>query len=246
MYIGLLVDWRSFYNKKIQLINIPIILAEYLKNIKIFMDVNLIFLVVSFVAFFLALSAHEFSHALAAYYLGDPTAAAEGRLTLNPLAHIDLFGTVLLPLFLIFSGTGIVFGWAKPVPVNYFHLRNLRWGPALVSLAGPVANFIFGVISIVLFNLVQNYTSLDGNNLLVNFLFSLITVNFVLMLFNLIPIPPLDGSKVLFAILPDSFDDFKLTLEKYGVLVLFALMIFGSGLLNLMFNFLFSIISRFI
>lgn len=210
------------------------------------MDFSVITLIVSFVAFFLALSAHEFSHALAAYYLGDTTAASQGRLTLNPLAHIDLFGTVLLPLFLIFSGTGIVFGWAKPVPVNYYQLRDLRWGPALVSLAGPGANLIFGVISIVLFNLVQNYTSLGGNNLLVNFLFSLITVNFVLMLFNLIPLPPLDGSKVLFAILPDRFDDFKLALEKYGVIILFALLIFGSGLLNLMFNFLYRIISYFI
>jgi Zn-dependent protease len=210
------------------------------------MQFDAIFLVVNFLAFFLALSAHEFAHALSAYYLGDRTAQYAGRLTLNPLAHIDLFGTILLPLFLILSNAGIVFGWAKPVPVNYFNLKDQKWGPALVSFAGPAANFIFAVICIILLNLVNSYTNLGFNNLLVNFLFLLIIVNFVLMIFNLIPIPPLDGSKILFAILPDRYDNFKETLERYGIFILFALLIFGAGFLNAIFNLMLKIIQIFI
>ncbi|MBD3359690.1 MAG: site-2 protease family protein [Candidatus Buchananbacteria bacterium] len=210
------------------------------------MQFDAIFLVVNFIAFFLALSAHEFAHALSAYYLGDRTAQYAGRLTLNPLSHIDLFGTILLPLFLILSNAGIVFGWAKPVPINYFNLKDQKWGPALVSVAGPAANFIFGVICIILLNLVNNYTNLGFNNLLVNFLFLLIIVNFVLMIFNLLPIPPLDGSKILFAILPDRYDNFKEMLERYGIIILFALLIFGAGFLNAIFNLMFKIIQIFI
>lgn len=205
-----------------------------------------IFLVVNFIAFFLALSVHEFSHALAAYSLGDKTAAHEGRLTLNPIAHIDLFGTILLPLFLILSNSGIIFGWAKPVPVNYYNLRDQKWGPAIVSAAGPLANLIFGVIAIILLNLVNNYTNLGGNNLLVNFLFVLVIVNFVLMIFNLIPIPPLDGSKILFAFLPDRFRSLQITLERYGMIILIALLIFGAGFLNVIFGFMFRLIQVFI
>ena len=210
------------------------------------MEFNVIFLVVNFIAFFLALSVHEFAHALFAYYLGDRTAAQMGRLTLNPLAHIDLFGTILLPLFLILSNAGIVFGWAKPVPVNFFNLRDQKWGPALVSFAGPAANFIFGVICIIILNLVNNYTALGPENLLVNFLFLLIIVNFVLMVFNLIPIPPLDGSKILFAILPEQFDNLKFFLERYGIFILLFLLIFGAGFLNVIFMFLLRLIQFFI
>lgn len=210
------------------------------------MQLDILIFIIHFIAFFLALSAHEFSHALAAYYLGDKTAQYAGRLTLNPIAHIDLFGTILLPLMLILSGTGIVFGWAKPVPVNYFNLQNQRWGPALVSLAGPGANLIFGIICIVLFNLTRNYTDLAANNLLFSFLLSLIIINFILMVFNLIPIPPLDGSKILFAILPDSMDNFKMALEQYGIFLLFILIIFGAGFLDFIFMNLLGIIELFL
>lgn len=210
------------------------------------MEFSLILLVVNFIAFFLALTVHEFAHALSAYYLGDRTAQYAGRLTLNPLAHIDLVGTILLPLFLILTNAGIVFGWAKPVPVNYYNLRDQKWGPAIVSLAGPAANFIFGVICIILLNLVNNFTSLGGNNLLVNFLFVLVLINFVLMVFNLIPIPPLDGSKILFAFLPDRYMNVKVFLERYGIMILFALLIFGGGFLSLIFLYLFRIIQFFI
>lgn len=206
------------------------------------MNFDLLLLIVNFVAFFLALTVHEFCHALAAYYYGDKTASYAGRLTLNPLAHIDLFGTVLLPLFLILSNAGIVFGWAKPVPVNYYNLKDPKWGPAIVSLAGPAANFIFGVFSLIALKLVNNYTALGANNLLVNFLLLLIIVNMVLMVFNLIPIPPLDGSKILYAALPDRYLNFKLWLEQYGLIILIFFLLFGSGFLDLIFGFIIKLI----
>jgi Zn-dependent protease len=210
------------------------------------MGLDPILLVVNFVAFFLALTVHEFSHALSAFYLGDRTAEYEGRLTLNPLAHIDLFGTVILPLLLIISNVGIVFGWAKPVPVNYYNLRDQKWGPALVSLAGPAANIIFCIVAIVLWNIIKAFSTLGQTNLLVQFIFSLILVNLVLAVFNLIPIYPLDGSKVLFALLPQSWENFQIFMEKNGVFILLIFIVFGSSLLNPLINFFFSLISPFL
>ena len=205
-----------------------------------------IFLAVSFGAFFVALTIHEFSHGFVAYLLGDDTAMSQGRLTFNPIAHIDIFGTILLPLLLILSGTGIVFGWAKPVPVNFYRLRYGKWGVALVSIAGPAANFIGGAVSIIALRLYTTYAMVGLENLLVTFLFSLIIVNFVLMVFNLIPIPPLDGSKILFAVLPSSLDNVKIFLERYGIFLLLILITVGSGFLNFLFNIIFVMISYFL
>lgn len=205
------------------------------------MDITL--LIVNFIAFFLALTVHEFSHAMAAYALGDRTAEQAGRLTLNPLAHIDLFGTIILPLLLILSNAGIVFGWAKPVPVNYYNLKDQKWGPAIVSLAGPAANLVFGALCLLFWQIIKFYVNLGPTNLLVQFIFLLILVNLVLMVFNLIPIYPLDGSKLLFAILPDRYENFKIFWERYGILFLIILIFFGSGFLNLIFTALFNLIS---
>jgi Zn-dependent protease len=210
------------------------------------MDLNPILLIINFVAFFIALTVHEFSHALAAYYLGDPTAEYEGRLTLNPLSHIDLFGTVILPLILILSNAGIVFGWAKPVPVNYFNLKDQKWGPAWVSLAGPAANLAFGIFAIICWNLIKYFTVLGPDNYLVQFIFYLILVNVILMIFNLIPIYPLDGSKLLFALLPDRLEDFKIFWQRNGFLFLLILIFFGSPFLNWIFSLFFSLISPFL
>ncbi|MCX6740564.1 MAG: site-2 protease family protein [Candidatus Parcubacteria bacterium] len=209
------------------------------------MNLDPILLVVNFIAFFLALTVHEFSHALVAYLYGDKTAAYEGRLTLNPIAHIDLFGTILLPLLLIISQTGIVFGWAKPVPVNYYNLKNQKWGPAIVSLAGPAANLVFLIFSLILWNLNKYYLMLPQENLLVQFVSLLIIVNSILMIFNLLPIFPLDGSKLLFAILPDRYENFKIFWERNGVLFLIILMIFGSGFLNLLFGLFLGLLTPF-
>jgi Zn-dependent protease len=195
------------------------------------MNYDLIAQLIFLVALFLAMSVHEFCHAISAYYQGDKTAQYAGRLTLNPLAHIDLVGTILIPLFLILSGSPVLIGWAKPVPVNYNNLRNQRWGPVIVSLFGPLANLAFGVFCIILLKLLEVFIGLGPNNLLVIFLTYLIYVNLALMIFNLIPIPPLDGSKILYGILSDKYINFKIWLEKYGIIILLMLLLFFPGFL---------------
>jgi len=208
------------------------------------MSFDLVLLIINFLAFFLALTVHEFCHAASAYYLGDKTAAYAGRLTLNPLAHIDLLGTIILPLVLILTNAGFVFGWAKPVPVNYYNLKNQHWGPAIVSLAGPLANLVFGIFCIILLKIATSYFGLGENNLLINFLYLLAIVNFILMIFNLIPIPPLDGSKVLFALLPPRWINVQYFLERWGIFILIILLVFGSDFLYLIFSGLIRIVNR--
>ncbi len=165
-----------------------------------------------------ALTIHEFSHAAAASYLGDDTAKYNGRLSLNPLMHMEIFGTLML----LIAG----FGWGKPVPVNVYNLRFKRWGEALVALAGPLSNFLSVVLFIVIIRGVFGLLSPDS--LVLVFLAHLILVNLVLGVFNLIPIPPLDGSKLLFAILPYRFDDFKQKFAVNGPWVLLAVILIDN------------------
>jgi len=165
-----------------------------------------------------ALTIHEFSHALAASYLGDDTAKYNGRLSLNPLMHMEIFGTLML----LFAG----FGWGKPVPVNVYNLRFKRWGEALVALAGPLSNFLSVILFILVIRVVIGFVSPDS--LVLIFLMYLIMVNLILGVFNLIPIPPLDGSKLLFAILPYRFDDFKQKLAVNGPWVLLVLILIDN------------------
>jgi Zn-dependent protease len=159
---------------------------------------------------------HEFSHAWMAFYLGDDTAKRAGRLTLNPLPHLDLFGTILMPIFLfIISGGSFVFAYAKPVPYNPYNLRNQKTGPALVGLAGPLANLLVAIIFGILFRFlpVGSFATLIS---------IIVYANILLAVFNLVPIPPLDGSKILYAILPDRSIKVKIFLDRYGfILVLF-------------------------
>jgi Zn-dependent protease len=173
----------------------------------------------------IAIILHEVAHGYVALQLGDPTAKYAGRLTLNPIKHVDLWGTILIPLFLIISGAGFLFGWAKPVPVNYFNLRYGRYGPLLVALAGPATNLVLVIVCGLLARVSPVGTSLP-------FLFLTIAlVNAVLMLFNLIPIPPLDGSKVLYFFLEDRPDVIR-WLEQYGLFLMLALLLLGGGLLS--------------
>ncbi|MEX0649897.1 MAG: site-2 protease family protein [Candidatus Andersenbacteria bacterium] len=173
----------------------------------------------------LAIILHEVAHGWAALYLGDPTAKYAGRLSLNPIKHVDLMGTIIVPLLLIVSGTGFVFGWAKPVPVNYFNLRHGKWGPVLVALAGPATNFLLVVVFGLAARLSPEGTALP-------YLFSTIAiVNAVLMFFNLIPVPPLDGSKILYLFLEKRPDVIQM-LERYGFFILLFLLVIGSGFLS--------------
>lgn len=174
----------------------------------------------------IAVILHEVSHGYVALRLGDPTAYYAGRLTLNPLKHIDLWGTILLPLFLIVTTGGrFVFGWAKPVPVNYYNLRYGKYGPVIVALAGPFSNFIL----LAFFGVVARFAP-QGTHLPI--LFGIIAIiNGLLMLFNLLPLPPLDGSKILYLFLENRPDIIQI-LERYSIYILLALVFLGSGLLS--------------
>ena len=179
-------------------------------------------------AILIAISIHEFAHAWAAYYLGDHTAERQGRLTLNPLVHLDFMGT----LFLILVG----FGWGKPVPYNPHNLKNQKYGEAIVSAAGPLSNLLLAIVSSVILRLMLSYSSLDVNNLGLQFLALVAYINIILMVFNLIPLPPLDGSKILFTFLPRSMDNLRALLEQNNIfLVIFLLFLIMSGILPLAF-----------
>jgi len=179
-----------------------------------------ILFLVSAVAIIIAITVHEFSHAAAAYYLGDSTAKDEGRLTLNPLAHLDLWGTLLLFL----AG----FGWGKPVPFNPYNLSNPKYGAAFISVAGPASNLVMVIVFSLVLKFIYPLLGLGAGNGLFQFLYFLIIINAILMVFNLLPIPPLDGSKLLFAILPPSMSNVQVFLERYGLFVLIGLIFFGG------------------
>lgn len=164
----------------------------------------------------LGLTVHEYSHALSAYYLGDDTAKSYGRLSLNPIKHIDPIGFLML----LFAG----FGWAKPVPINPNKFKNRKLGYFIVSICGPLSNFILATILTVLlgFQIV-----LINNEILERIIFFAIYINLVLGIFNLFPIPPLDGSKMLLLILPDNMEMIYQKLERYSYIVLLLLLYFG-------------------
>ncbi len=165
---------------------------------------------------------HEYFHAWSANSLGDDTAKNAGRLTLNPLAHIDLFGTILMPLFLFFySGGRFLFAYAKPVPFNPYLLKNQKYGPALVALAGPLANFLVALI----LGLIIRFLPFSS---FVYFLSIVVFANLLLAVFNLMPIPPLDGSRILFSLLPSSFKKYEIILERMGffLILIFLFLIF--------------------
>jgi Zn-dependent protease len=184
---------------------------------------------------------HEVSHGYAALFQGDRTAYYMGRLTLNPLAHLDPLGSVILPFFLYIS-SGVIFGWAKPVPYNPLALRDFRWGPVIVALAGPASNIALAVLAGGLIQVLSHISPTTFQSI-IHFLAIIVRVNVVLAVFNLVPIPPLDGSKLLFAILPYSMSEVKFFLEQYGIIFLFIFILFGFHLIFPIINFLFRIIT---
>jgi Zn-dependent protease len=171
---------------------------------------------------FFSLTVHEYSHAWTANKLGDPTAKLMGRLSLNPLVHIDLMGLMVM------VGTGFRFGWAKPVPVNPANFRDWRKGNLLVSIAGPISNIILAVLAAVLFHAV-GYFGFDSQTVgtVHQFLYFMILVNCALAFFNMIPLPPLDGSHILISLLPPRYENFAISLERYGPMLLIALVFIG-------------------
>ena len=159
---------------------------------------------------------HEVFHGATAFYLGDPTAKYAGRLTLNPIKHLDPIGSVLVPLFLIIMRSPFLFGWAKPVPVNPYNLRDPKWGMAKIAIAGPGANFSIALV----FAFLTQFFTLPGNLLTI---FSIIIfLNLLLGIFNLVPIPPLDGSKILFAVFPSSLEHVKIFMEQFSLFLFFG------------------------
>ena len=177
---------------------------------------------------------HEVAHGYVAFKMGDPTARLAGRLTLNPIKHLDLFGSFLLPVILKLSGSPIIFGYAKPVPVNFANLREFRKGTICVASAGVLTNMILAVISAALFQmLVATETSWAQSQLglLAGFLLQLLAysviINCVLALFNLIPIPPLDGSRIVAMLLPAALRTQYSRLERFGMIIIFVLLITG-------------------
>lgn len=182
---------------------------------------RLITFVLQAVAVLLCLMVHEVSHGLAAYVLGDPTAKMNHRLSLNPLRHLDPFGTLMM----LFVG----FGWAKPVPVDMRYFKHPKQGMAITALAGPVSNFILAYIALVAANFTAPFASQTGGwqLQLVNFFLSLTLLSLGLGVFNLIPFPPLDGSKVVEGFLPDKIAYTILRYERYGMFLLMAILWFG-------------------
>ena len=184
------------------------------------MDTGMILLRV--LALLMALTFHEFAHGWVAKMLGDRTAEAQGRLTLNPKDHIDPFGTILVPLMLIMTKSPVVFGWAKPVPINPLNFRNPRKGMMWSALAGPVINLSLAVILAIVFKALV----LIGFSVYAVMLFLLIAIqlNVFLAVFNLIPIPPLDGGRVLVGLLPREMAYAYSKIEPYGFLIVIGLM----------------------
>ena len=192
---------------------------------------------------------HEYAHGWAAYKLGDETAKMNGRLTLNPIPHLDPLGSVILPLLLVFSGSPFVLGWAKPVPYNPYNLKDPKYGDLKVAIAGPATNFILAVF----FGLLARFTApsgemksslinsffqgdyqmvlaeMSGSLLISVFVMSLIAcfVNLILMIFNLLPVPPLDGSKILMTFLPPDWQIRFQQIEPYGIFIVLILLFLG-------------------
>jgi len=185
---------------------------------------DILITIFSLIILLFSIMLHEIAHGNIAYHLGDPTAKHAGRLTLNPLKHLDPFGSIILPLILLLVtfGRGPIFGWAKPVPINPYNFKDQKWGTLKVAIAGPSMNFLVAII----FGLLIRFFPFLPEGFLV--IFSLITVyNLAWGIFNLVPIPPLDGSHILFTFLPEKFTQLKLALQQYGMFILLFFIFFG-------------------
>lgn len=186
---------------------------------------------------------HEIAHGAVANYLGDPTAKYAGRLTLNPLKHLDPIGSIILPIFLIImaniTGNGIIFGWAKPVPINPYNFRDKKYGSLKVAIAGPGVNLAIALFFGLLLRFFPILLSSFGLVLMFSYI---IYINILLAIFNLLPIPPLDGSHILFTFLPPGAERIKIFLSQFGLFILLFIIFFFFRWLILIINWLFTLI----
>jgi Zn-dependent protease len=200
-------------------------------------EVNFLFAIAVLI---MSVVVHEVSHGYAANILGDPTAKLAGRLTLNPVRHLDLVGSFLVPALTYFFG-GFIFGWAKPVPYNPYNLRAGKWGPAIVASAGPLANLLIALF----FGFVLRVVPLAGftSPQFVEITSLIIFLNIILAVFNFIPVPPLDGSKILFALLPPHRGEIEAFLTRFQLLILLFIVLFLWQFILPLIFFLFTLIA---
>ncbi len=203
---------------------------------------ELVITIFSLIVLLFSVIIHELAHGSVALALGDQTAKYEGRLTLNPLKHLDPFGSVILPLLLLFAtaGQGPIFGWAKPVPINPYNFKDQKWGTLKVAISGPATNFAIAII----FGLIIRFVNLPQTLPFVELLGIITIYNFLWGLFNLVPIPPLDGSWILFKFLPQKWIKARVFLHQYGLFVLIFFIFFG-GLagLNVLAQWMYSLVT---
>lgn len=191
------------------------------------MELDIAYIVIVIVVILFSMTLHEVMHGFTAYWLGDDTAEREGRLTLNPIKHIDPFLTILLPIILAVSGAPI-FGGAKPVPFNPARLKYDEWGAALVAIAGPLTNLVIALIFFISYQLFEpSAASFAGT-----FLITGVWVNLGFFVFNMLPIPPLDGSRVLYALAPDFVRRGMEVVERFGLIFIFAIVLLASPLIG--------------
>ncbi len=200
-----------------------------------FNSIDLNQIVIMIVPLLFAVTIHEVAHGYVAYKMGDNTAMLAGRLSLNPIKHLDFFGSFFLPLLLKLTGSAIIFGYAKPVPVNFSNFRNYRKSTIYVSSAGVLANIALAIISGLLFQILTYFQPLWHASFLKPFALDLyqmlgysVLINLVLAVFNLIPIPPLDGSKILAMLLPVSLRLQYARIERFGMIIIILLLLTGS------------------
>jgi len=182
---------------------------------------------------------HEISHGAAANYLGDPTAKYAGRLTLNPIRHLDPIGSILVPLFLIILRSPILFGWAKPVPINPYNFRDQKYGSAKVALAGPGSNLTVALVFGLVLRFFPEIAAIPGLTLMFSYI---VYINILLAIFNLLPLPPLDGSHILFTFLPPGFENLKIFLSQFGIFILLFILFFFFHWIFLFINWIFGLI----
>jgi len=209
-------------------------------------DTTIIITIFSLVVFLFSVIIHELAHGSVAYSLGDPTAKYEGRLTLNPLKHLDPFGSILLPLILFIFNSPFLFGWAKPVPINPYNFRDQKYGELKVSIVGPASNILLAIVFGLMLRFLPQSLTLMGNGSLSGIgiaLTFIVYINIWLAIFNLIPVPPLDGSWILFSFLPAKMKYVEIFLKQYGIMILVLLILFGGNIWFNITNIIFQLIT---